>query len=169
MKKTILHSMPLIIICLFCENALAALLNEYWIQGTAAALQTPTTAQINKIGSGALLTIPSAISGTGAWVQVPVPIPALQASIRTNLTKVMVQFTGTGKISQVDVWDGRKKIASQAVNWSGDSVKQVSIPSVPLLNSGVNVSLRVTNTCKVGTVCPMQTMKIVSVGGAFYK
>jgi len=161
------------IFCFGIGQVSAAPLNAYWAQGTAASIQSPTNGVgLNKFGWGAVYTVPSRISGTGTWGHIALPTPVIVNNIRSTLTQVLVQFNGNAKISQVDVWDGPNRIASQAVNWTGDhrlfgNWGVITIPNTPAILFGVSVSFYVSNNCAARAICPKQTMNVVSVGGDF--
>lgn len=153
--------------------AKAAELNAFWVQGTAASLESPTSGiTLNKFGWGAVYTVPSSISGTSAWGHIPIPTPVILHGIRSKLNQILVQYNGNAKIDRVDVWDGPNKIASRAVNWTGDhrtfgNWGVISFPTPPEVLYGIGVSFHISNNCTAGTVCPKQTMNVVSMGGDF--
>lgn len=157
------------------NQASAAPLNAYWVQGTFASLQTPAKGiTLNKLGWGAVYTVPSALSGSiAAWGHIALPTPVIVNNVRSTLSQVLVQYNGTAKIDQVDVWDGPNRIASISVNWSGDHTAfgnwgVVTIPGTHSVLYGIGISFHVTNNCLAGTTCPKQSMNVVSAGGDFF-
>jgi hypothetical protein len=152
-------------------SASALTLEARWEDGTAAALETPTNVTMNKFGWGAVFNVPAASS---AWVHLALPTPVIEDGVRTKLFKALVQYNGNAVIDQVDVWDGPTRIASQAVNWTGNHLAfgnwgTVIIPGFPQILYGVNISLHVKNNCPFGVFCLPQSMNLVSAGGDFYR
>lgn len=154
------------------RSASALTLEARWAHGTAAAIQTPTNGiSMNKFGWGAVLNVPKR---GNAWVHLALPTPVIEDGVRTKLEKVLVQYNGTAKFDQVDVWDGPNRIASQAVNWTGNHTAfgnwgVVTIPNFPDILYGVSVSLHVKSRCSpIVLVCLNQSMNLVSVGGDFW-
>jgi hypothetical protein len=150
-------------------SASALTLEAAWVQGTAAAIEAPTNVTMNKFGWGAVFDVPK---GNGAWVHLALPTPVIAHGVRTKLQKILVQYTGTAKIDQVDVWDGSTKIATQVVNWTGNHTAYgnwgtVTIPNFPLVFYGVSVSLHIKNPCLL-LICANRSMNLVSTGGDFY-
>ena len=130
-------------------SASALTLEARWAHGTGASLQAPTNVSMNKFGWGAVLTVPQ---GAGAWVHLDLPTPVIEDGIRTKLFKTLVQYNGNATIDRVDVWDGPVRIASQAVNWTGNHLAfgnwgTVFIPNFPQILYGVSISMHVKNVC----------------------
>jgi hypothetical protein len=168
-KKTVALLFLGAMLALANTSASALTLEARWVDGTAAALEAPTNVTMNKFGWGAVFNVPK---GNGAWVHLALPTPVIEDGVRTKLLKTLVQYNGNATIDRVDVWDGPVRIASQAVNWTGNHLAfgnwgTVFIPNFPQILYGVNISLHVKNNCPF-LICAAQTMNLVSAGGDFY-
>jgi hypothetical protein len=151
-------------------SASALTLEARWAHGTAAAIEAPTNVTMNKFGWGAVFDVPV---GNGAWVHLALPTPVIEDGVRTKLYKALVQYNGNATIDRVDVWDGPRRIASQAVNWTGNHLAfgnwgTVFIPRFPQILYGVSISLHVRNNCPLLLFCGNKSMNLVSAGGDFY-
>jgi hypothetical protein len=141
------------------------LASEYWLHGNVGNIQTPTQLELIKTGGGAIATVPASVSGTGGWLQFPLPLQTNLYMANATATKILLQFSGNAKIDQVDVWHGSQKIRGASVNWTGSNNRATLALSSPVTTiHGLNVSVHVKNNCATSAICPRQAMKIISVG-----
>ncbi|MEQ1559830.1 MAG: hypothetical protein ABL933_12935 [Methyloglobulus sp.] len=163
MKKINLSNFVFGLFALTASQCLMA--SEYWLHGNIGSVQTPSQLQLVKAGAGAIATIPAATSGTGGWLQFPLPLQTNLYLPNSTVTKILLQYTGNAKIDQVDVWHGSTKVGGASVNWTGSNSRAIlALPTPVTTIRGLNISVHVKNNCAAGSLCPKQTMKIISVG-----
>jgi hypothetical protein len=150
----------------------------YWAHGNAGVLEPGPSFSMKTFGWGAEVT-KTATAPTGptyhAWIHYAVPTPARVNYKTAKLRRILVSFNTGGAITQIDVWDGPRRILALPGSHLGDHLGATATTRVVAIEfanprfvlQGIGVSLKIRG-CEYDTSnCPTSVTHIASVGAEF--